>query len=352
MNDTELLSEIVKDAGETIPARKKEIYGLPQAVYLIIILLSVLLLAACAINAAAISRLQIRAEELEAQAAQAQSALAEAQAQLEQARIEVSAAAPQSAAAAPVDYDTILRAVAHRGLSKEAPENTLPAFRLAAERGFRYVETDIQFTADGVPVCLHDEDIDRTSDGSGMIDSLTLEQVRQYDFGSWKSEDYAGTRIPTFEEFLYLCRNLGLHPYIEMKAETVSNGARVRQLVQIVEACGMKGKVTWISFSHYLLTVIRDCDPEARLGYLVEYVDENAVAMANILRNGQNEVFLDTAEYTDEGCQICMDNHMPLEFWVVDKTDKILNLNPYITGVTSNQQIAGKIRYEAVAGRK
>ena len=352
MNDTELLSEILKDAGEAIPARKKEIYGLPQSVFLIIILLSILLLVACAINAAAISRLQIRTEELETQAAQAQSALAEAQAQLEQARIEVASAASQTGAAAPVEYDTILRAVAHRGLSMEAPENTLPAFRLAAERGFHYVETDIQFTADGVPVCLHDRYIDRTSDGSGTIDSMTLEEVRRYDFGSWKSEDYAGTRIPTFEEFLYLCRNLGLHPYIEMKAETVSNGARARQLAQIVEACGMSGKVTWISFSHYLLTVLRDCDPKAPLGYLVEFVDENAVAMANVLRNGQNEVFLDTGEYTDEGCQLCIDNDMPLELWVEDNPENILNLNPYITGVTSNQQIAGKVRYEAVAGQK
>ena len=351
MNNSELLSEVLEAAEAATPPRKKELYGLPLSVVLIIFFLFVLLLAACIVNAATIRRLQERGDALEEQMLRAESALAEAQAQLERARTDAEANTAQAVTAAPVDYDGILRAVAHRGFSTEAPENTLPAFRLAKERGFSYVETDVQFTADGYAVCLHDQYIDRVSSGSGAINSMTLEEVRQYDFGAWKGEAYAGTKIPTLEEFLELCRNLGLHPYIEMKAETVTGEVRARQLAQIVEACGMKGKVTWISFSHYLLSVMRDCDPEAPLGYLVEYVDENAVAMANTLRNGRNRVFLDAGSYTDQGCQICMDNDMPLELWVLDKEDQILSLNPFITGVTSNCLIAGKVRYEAYTGQ-
>ena len=96
-----------------------------------------------------------------------------------------------------MDYDRSVKGVNHRGYSTVAPENTLPAYVLSRKMGFQYAECDVSFTSDGVPVLLHDSTIDRTSDGSGSIGSLTLEEVRQYDFGSWKGEQYAGTKIPT-----------------------------------------------------------------------------------------------------------------------------------------------------------
>ena len=108
--------------------------------------------------------------------------------------------------------DGNVRSIAHRGLSAEAPENTLPAFRLAKEQGFSSVETDIRFTKDGVPVCLHDGSIDRTSNGSGEVADMTLEELRQYDFGAWKGEDFAAvdpyvTRVTSdslsFGQYLY-----------------------------------------------------------------------------------------------------------------------------------------------------
>ena len=77
----------------------------------------------------------------------------------------------------------------HRGYSAEAPENTLAAFRMSKEMGFDAVECDVRFTKDGVPVLLHDEKVDRTSNGKGKIGDLTLEQVRKLDFGSWKSAE-------------------------------------------------------------------------------------------------------------------------------------------------------------------
>lgn len=70
----------------------------------------------------------------------------------------------------------------------------MSAFQKAYEYGYKYVETDVTFTADGVPVLLHDDSIDRTSNGSGKIASLTYEYVRTLDFGSWKSKEYAGEK--------------------------------------------------------------------------------------------------------------------------------------------------------------
>ena len=114
--------------------------------------------------------------------------------------------------AAMVDYDENVRTIAHRGYSAVAPENTIPAYILAKQMGYKYVECDVSFTSDNVAVLLHDSTIDRTSNGTGSIADMPYEQAAQYDYGSWKSSEYTGTTIPTFEEFIMLCKKIGLHP--------------------------------------------------------------------------------------------------------------------------------------------
>ena len=114
------------------------------------------------------------------------------------------------------DPDSIIRGVNHRGFNTKAPENTLPAYRLSRLSGFKYVETDVRFTLDGIPVLLHDETIDRTSNGSGKVGEYTFDQIRSFDFGNWKSSEFKGTVIPTLDEFLGLCARIGLEPNIEL----------------------------------------------------------------------------------------------------------------------------------------
>ena len=252
----------------------------------------------------------------------------------------------QGAAVAVLDYDRTVKAVAHRGFSSAAPENTLPAYRLAKEKGFFYVETDVSFTSDGVAVCLHDSTVDRTSTGSGSISALTFAQVREYDFGSWKSSDYAGTVIPSFEEFIALCRNIGLHPYIEIKNSETYTEAQVRGLVDIVESLGMKGKVTWISFSSDYLTYVKNYDASARLGYITGGVNAAVITTAQGLRTEENEVFVDANVTDAASAALCLGGGLPMESWTVDSAAAILNADPYITGFTSNSLIAGKVLYE------
>ena len=78
-----------------------------------------------------------------------------------------------------------VRAVNHRGFNKVAPENTISAYRLSKENGFLFVECDVSFTSDNVPVLLHDDTINRTSNGKGKVSNWTFEALRQLDFGSW-----------------------------------------------------------------------------------------------------------------------------------------------------------------------
>lgn len=239
-----------------------------------------------------------------------------------------------------------VKAVAHRGYCADAPENTLSAYRLAKRKGFTYVECDVSFTSDGVAVLLHDNTVDRTSDGTGNIKEMTFEEVRALDFGSWKDATYTGERIPTFEEFMILCKRLGLHPYIELKDGTE---AQVKGLVETVKLCGMKGKVTWISFVADFLWWVKSVDPKARLGLVVSTVsNETITKVRQKMDSGENEVFVDCAveNATAEAVTICADADIPLEVWTVDNEDTIRGLYPYVSGVTSNNLVAGNVLYE------
>ena len=97
---------------------------------------------------------------------------------------------------------------AHRGWSEKYPENTLEAFKAAIELGVDQLETDIRLTKDGELVIIHDESVDRTTNGSGKVKELTLEELKSLDAGVKKGEEFIGCRIPTFMEFMELIKDL------------------------------------------------------------------------------------------------------------------------------------------------
>lgn len=96
------------------------------------------------------------------------------------------------------------RACAHRGDNYCAPENTLPAFELAIAKGAHQIEFDLRTTSDGRLLVLHDQTVDRTTNGSGRLCDLTFTQARALDAGSWKGPEFAGVQLPTFREVLAL----------------------------------------------------------------------------------------------------------------------------------------------------
>ncbi len=107
--------------------------------------------------------------------------------------------------------------IAHRGAGKLAPENTLAAFRLGAQHGWRAFECDVKLSADGLPFLLHDAKLDRTTNGHGLASALPWSQLAQLDAGAWHSRRYAGEPLPSLDNIAGFCITNGHALNIEIK---------------------------------------------------------------------------------------------------------------------------------------
>ena len=112
------------------------------------------------------------------------------------------------------------RWVAHRGAGKLAPENTLAAFKLGASRGYRMFECDVKLSSDGVPFLLHDDTLERTTNGQGVAGQLTWASLQELDAGSWHSAAHAGEPIPGLDSIAGYCISNGFDLNIEIKPAT------------------------------------------------------------------------------------------------------------------------------------
>lgn len=108
--------------------------------------------------------------------------------------------------------------IGHRGAAAYAPENTLAGFRAAKALGCNWVEFDVRLTADNAIVVCHDDALARTTRARGRISKLPLDALRELDAGGWFGPGFAGQRLPTLDEVLILCRDIGLGANIEIKA--------------------------------------------------------------------------------------------------------------------------------------
>lgn len=250
-----------------------------------------------------------------------------------------------------------IKSINHRGYYT-APENTLPAFRLSAQMGFPFVECDVSLTSDGVPVLLHDETINRTArnaDGSELTEEIKIGDIAyadlaQYDFGIWKGEQYAGTPIPTFEEFLVLCKRLGLFPYIELKSPTDNpfTAETAATIVNIVKKYGMERSVSYISFVYELLALVVAEDKTARVGLLngttiTEYMA--GIAVRDGVDTGVNEVFVDNvvSGLTEEVFTFCQAYGWGVEVYCPNTEEDVLAVDPRVSGITSDKIVAADV---------
>jgi glycerophosphoryl diester phosphodiesterase len=121
---------------------------------------------------------------------------------------------------------------AHRGMAAGYPENTLAAFRHSASAGFPVIEVDLRATADGHIVIMHDETVDRTTDGTGEAGRMTLAEIRSLDAGSHAGPQFAGEPVPTCPETLQALRGLGATLILDIKQEAMPGNEHVVRLAE------------------------------------------------------------------------------------------------------------------------
>lgn len=162
-----------------------------------------------------------------------------------------------------------VKVISHRGANKAAPQNTLPAFEASLEIGVDGFETDVHLTADGYPIICHNYEIDKTSNGTGTISKMTLQQIKQYDFGSYFSKDFEGIKAPTLDEFLILCQSAEIEILnIELKPSKENNMDVVKKTIDMVKDFCLFDKLLISSFSSKMLVEAKKYDRSCQTAYL------------------------------------------------------------------------------------
>lgn len=234
---------------------------------------------------------------------------------------------------------------AHRGASGYAPENTLPAFILAYEQKADGIEFDVQMTKDGEVVVIHDETIDRVSNGTGAVRDYTLRELKGFSFHNHMPE-YESTQIPTLTETLRLAATWGIKVNIELKTGIFYYPEIEEKTAEIVRREGMADRVIYSSFNHYSIQKIRKIAPNAKTAYLFADVMTGVADYAR--QGGVNALHpalyhINHSEFWEE----CQNSGLPLRVWTVD--DKANLKKMFLSGTaaifTNKPDIAVNMRF-------
>ena len=208
---------------------------------------------------------------------------------------------------------------AHRGASGYAPENTLDAFALAVEQGADGIELDVQMTKDGYLVVIHDEMVDRTSDGAGWVRDYTLQELKRLN-ASKTIPGYKRTEIPALSEVYELFQGNRKRINVEIKTGIVFYPGIEEQVLDLTAKMSMEDRVLYSSFDHQTMVNMKKLNPASACGLLYEdgylgmdrYCRELGMdALHPALYNLQYEGFLEN----------CKKKGIPLHVWTVNEPE-------------------------------
>lgn len=153
-----------------------------------------------------------------------------------------------------------MKVYAHRGYSGMYPENTMLAFQKAEETGCDGIELDVQTTKDGVAVVIHDESIDRTTDGTGLVKDYTYEELVKFNAGKNFNDKYGFQTIPTFEEYCRWVRQTNLVTNVELKTSIYYYKELEEKTMELVRRYDLTDRMLYSSFNHMSLVQIKKID--------------------------------------------------------------------------------------------
>ena len=230
-----------------------------------------------------------------------------------------------------------IKYIGHAGTSSYAPENTLEALKIAKIMGMWGAECDLCITSDNQLVLMHDYTVDRTTNGTGRVDSMTLEQIKglNIDLGC---KAFTNVKIPTIEEYLKECKRLNLVPIIEVKNTGIEDGV-ITALSTILYKMNMWNNVVIISFGKEELKALRTRNKDVTLAYLTEAnkpITDGDINFVKSLGNacinchGSNII---TQEMIDD----CHKKNIPVMVWTIDnETDRELFETLGVDAITTN----------------
>ncbi len=158
----------------------------------------------------------------------------------------------------------------HRGYSGKYPENTLLAFQKAIEAGVAGIELDVQFSKDGKMVVIHDETLERTTNGSGYVKDLTLQELKALDASASFKGQYGTVQIPTFEEVMQLVKDYDIITNVELKTGKFEYPGIEEAVRDCIRKYDLAEKVIISSFNHFSVMRMREAAPELKCGFLFE----------------------------------------------------------------------------------
>lgn len=219
--------------------------------------------------------------------------------------------------------------VAHRGASGQAPENTIASFSLALQQGAHAVEFDVQQSADRRVVVMHDEALERTTNGKGMIMEKDYRELRELDAGSWYSSEFNGERIPTLEDALDTITKGG-YALVEIKHGSDIYPGIEKNIADIVKSkTQWKKKTVFIAFDPTILLQLRELDGEISTGLLTADPPEEYIDVAQEYRI---QCFFPRWEKLKQDSISTLHNHgYSVHPWVVDQESdvrKVMSMRP------------------------
>lgn len=215
-----------------------------------------------------------------------------------------------------------VRYIAHRGMSAIAPENTIPAYELAGELGMWGAECDVTTTKDGAWVLMHDNTVDRTTNGTGKVSDFTLDEIKNLKIDAGNNvELYPNLRVPTLEEYLITCKKYGLMPVIEIKL--ASKNSDYDTFVNLIKKYGYEEICIVISFSLTALQEVRLRNKKIVIQYLAD-ISETTINQVQELRNAGLDV--NHAFLTKEKIELAHSNGLMINTWTVNSVQTAKNL--------------------------
>ena len=230
---------------------------------------------------------------------------------------------------------------AHRGASFYAPENTLEAFDIAVKQKADGIELDVQLSKDGELVVIHDETIDRVSDGTGFVKDYNLNELKKFNFGKLFPH-FGFSAIPALEEVYRLLKPTDLIINIELKTGIIFYKGIEEKLIKLAKKMNMEDRIIYSSFNHYSLLKLREIKKDVKMGLLVSdlYVDilDYAVKLgADALH--PIGYMLKLPGFIEESKA----KNMKLHVWTVDDDEEIRLLNAQgIDAIITNKPVTAR----------